>query len=99
MPSAARAGRVRTLAPDDTLSARPGLGDRVTISSIENVCSFVEGRSCRRRVPHRRRERLAQVGMLLQADGSRHHRLGADGPELTLLGIIDDATGSTSPTS
>ena len=49
----------------------------------------------RRRAPrHRsRRERMPQAGMLLQADGSRHQWLGPDGPWLTLIGAIDDATG------
>ena len=49
----------------------------------------------RRRAPrHRsRRERMGQAGMLLQVDGSRHQWLGADGPWLTLVGAIDDATG------
>lgn len=49
----------------------------------------------RRRAPrHRsRRERMPQAGMLLQADGSRHQWLGPDGPWLTLVGVIDDATG------
>jgi len=49
-----------------------------------------------RRAPrHRsRRERLPQAGMLLQADGSRHRWLGADQPFLTLVGGIDDATGT-----
>ena len=31
--------------------------------------------------------------MLLQVDGSRHQWLGPDGPRLTLVGAIDDATG------
>jgi transposase len=50
----------------------------------------------KRRAPtHRsRRERMAQEGMLLQADGSRHRWLGPDGPYLTLVGGIDDATGT-----
>jgi len=49
----------------------------------------------RRRAPrHRgRRERMPQAGMLLQIDGSRHQWLGPDGPWLTLIGAIDDATG------
>lgn len=48
-----------------------------------------------RRAPkHRaRRDRRPQAGMLLQADGSRHRWLGPDGPYLTLIGGIDDATG------
>ncbi len=49
----------------------------------------------RRRAPrHRsRRERMPQSGMLLQVDGSRHQWLGPDGPWLTLVSAIDDATG------
>ncbi len=48
----------------------------------------------RRRAPrhHARRERMPQAGMLLQVDGSRHQWLGPDGPWLTLVGGIDDAT-------
>jgi transposase len=42
----------------------------------------------------RRRERMAQAGLLLQADGSRHRWLGPTGPYLTLIGGIDDATGA-----
>ena len=49
-----------------------------------------------RRTPaHRgRRERMPQEGMLLQADGSRHRWLGSTRPFLTLVGGIDDATGT-----
>jgi transposase len=49
-----------------------------------------------RRPPcHRyRRERMPQQGMLVQIDGSHHHWLGANGPELTLLLAVDDATGT-----
>jgi Winged helix-turn helix len=49
-----------------------------------------------RRAPKhcRRRGRAAREGLLLQADGSRHRWLGPDGPWLTLVGGIDDATGT-----
>jgi transposase len=49
----------------------------------------------RRRAPRhrRRRDRMPQAGMLLQTDGSRHDWLGDRGPRLTLIGLIDDATG------
>lgn len=49
-----------------------------------------------RRAPaHRsRRERMSKAGMLLQTDGSRHDWLEGRGPELTLVGGIDDATGT-----
>ena len=50
----------------------------------------------RRSPKHRsRRERMAQEGMLLQIDGSRHDWLEGRGPYLTLIGGIDDATGKT----
>lgn len=49
----------------------------------------------KRRPPkhRRRRERYPQEGMLLQLDASRHRWLGEDGPWLSLLAAIDDATG------
>jgi transposase len=52
--------------------------------------------SPRRRRPSRyrsRRERMAQAGLLIQVDGSRHDWLEGRGPWLTLVGGIDDATG------
>lgn len=50
----------------------------------------------RRRAPkHRsRRERMAAEGLLLQLDGSRHDWLEGRGSWLTLVGAIDDATGT-----
>jgi hypothetical protein len=49
----------------------------------------------RRKAPkHRsRRGRFPQEGMLLQIDGSPHDWLEGRGPELCLIGAIDDATG------
>ena len=49
----------------------------------------------RRRSPHyrSRRPRMGAEGTLLQLDGSRHDWLAGRGPELVLLGAIDDATG------
>jgi len=41
-----------------------------------------------------RRQRAAQEGLLLQADGSPHHWLEGRGPRLTLIAYIDDATGA-----
>ena len=37
---------------------------------------------------------MPQAGLLLQLDGSRHDWLEERGPRLTLVGAIDDATGS-----
>lgn len=49
----------------------------------------------RRRAPRyrSRRERMAQAGLMVQVDGSRHDWLEGRGPWLTLVGGIDDATG------
>ena len=49
----------------------------------------------RRRSPRyrSRRPRMGAEGTLLQLDGSRHRWLEERGPELVLLGAIDDATG------
>lgn len=41
-----------------------------------------------------RRERMAQEGLMIQVDGSRHDWLEGRGPWLTLVGGIDDATGT-----
>lgn len=49
----------------------------------------------RRRSPHRRyRERKECFGEMVQMDGSHHDWLEERGPELVLMGYIDDATGS-----
>lgn len=66
---------------------------RVTVRRILRGAGVASPR--RRRAPrHRsRRERMPQAGLLLQADGSRHDWLEGRGPVLTLLGLIDDATG------
>lgn len=49
----------------------------------------------RRRSPHRRyRERKGCFGEMVQMDGSHHAWLEGRGPELVLMGYIDDATGN-----
>ena len=66
-------------------------------SSVRRILLFSGIRSPRhRRQPkHRcRRERYSQEGMLLQIDGSKHDWLEGRGPYLTLVGAIDDATGT-----
>lgn len=49
----------------------------------------------RRRPPRhrRRRDRMAREGLLVQLDGSSHDWLEGRGPRLTLIAILDDATG------
>lgn len=49
----------------------------------------------RKRSPHRRyRERKECFGEMIQLDGSHHDWLEGRGPELVLMGYIDDATGN-----
>ena len=83
---------------DQHLSELLAERESVTLSrsSVRRILRAAGRRSPqRRRAPrHRsRRERMPQAGMLLQVDGSRHQWLGPDGPWLTLVGAIDDATG------
>ena len=65
--------------------------------SVWRILSAGGLRSPRRRRPPRhrcRRQRYLQEGMLLQVDGSRHDWLEGRGPYLTLIGAVDDATGT-----
>jgi len=65
-------------------------------SSVRNILLESGIRSPRKRRPpkHRsRRERYPKEGMLLQIDGSPHDWLEGRGPQLSLIGAIDDATG------
>ena len=65
---------------------------RSTVRRVRRAAGL--GSPRKRRAPqHRqRRARRPQAGMLLQADGSRHAWLEGRGPELSLIGYIDDAT-------
>jgi len=66
---------------------------RMSVHRILRAAGLVSPRSHRPAKHRQRRERMPQEGMLLQADGSRHRWFGPDGPYLTLIGGIDDATG------
>jgi hypothetical protein len=61
-----------------------------TILRTEGIASPRRRRSPRYRS---RRPRMGAEGTLLQLDGSRHDWLEGRGPELVLVGAIDDATG------
>ncbi len=79
----------------EMLAAREGIAlSRSSIRRILRAAGVPSPR--RRRAPkHRsRRERMPQEGILLQIDGSRHDWLQGRGPYLTLIGAIDDATGT-----
>jgi transposase len=68
----------------------------VSRATVQRILRAAGRPSPRHRRPPRhrsRRDRMAQAGLLLQLDGSRHDWLEARGPRLTLVGAIDDATG------
>ena len=68
--------------------------DRTTIRRIL-LATGIRSPRPRRAPEHRsRRERMPREGMLLQGDGSRHRWFGPGRPLVTLLGVIDDATGT-----
>jgi transposase len=78
----------------ELLEEREGI--RLSRSSVWRIVVSMGMKSPRHRRPpkHRsRRERYPQQGMLLQIDGSHHDWLEGRGPELSLVGAIDDATG------
>lgn len=52
-------------------------------------------RSRRRRPGHRRRERKAHFGELVQFDGSEHDWFEGRGPGACVMTMVDDATGTT----
>jgi transposase len=72
-------------------------GLTVSRATVQRVLRAAGLRSPRRRRPpqHRsRRPRKAQAGLLLQLDGSPYAWFGAAQPVCSLLGAIDDATGT-----
>ena len=72
----------------------PGLAVSArTLQRILRTEGLAPADAPRRPRHHRRRERMPREGMLLQTDGSRHDWLEGRGPVLTLLGLVDDATG------
>ena len=74
-----------------TEQAEPIVVSRSTVRRIRRAAG--QGSPRKRRAPRyrSRRKRDAQVGMLLQTDGSRHDWLEGRGAWLTLIGMIDDA--------
>jgi transposase len=78
----------------ELLAEREGISiSRESLRAILRGAGIASPR--RRRSPRyrSRRPRMGAEGTLLQVDGSRHHWLEARGPELVLVGAIDDATG------
>ncbi|MFQ5533037.1 MAG: ISNCY family transposase [Candidatus Methylomirabilales bacterium] len=67
---------------------------RSTIRRILRHGGMAAVRKHRAKRHYKRRERKAQEGALLLWDGSPHRWLGVDGPQWTLVAVIDDATGA-----
>ena len=67
---------------------------RPTVRRILLSGGIVSPRKRRPRKYRQRRERRLQEGQMLQLDGSEHDWLEGRGPRLTLVGAIDDATGT-----
>ena len=66
---------------------------RQTVRRILRCAGIQAVRKRRPRRHHARRPRKAQAGMMMLWDGSLHDWLEGRGPELCLMGAIDDATG------
>lgn len=78
----------------ELLAEREGIAiSRESLRTILRASGIASPR--RRRSPRyrSRRPRMGAEGTLLQLDGSRHRWLEERGPELVLVGAIDDATG------
>lgn len=70
---------------------------RQTVRRMLRAAGIAPMRKRRPRRYHGRRQRKAQAGMMLLWDGSLHRWLEDRGPELCLMGAIDDATGEFLP--
>ncbi len=77
----------------EMLAEREGIQlSRSTVRRVLLAAGVVEAGARRQPVRRARRERMAQEGMLVQADGSPHHWFGPAQPAVTLIAMIDDAT-------
>ena len=78
----------------ETLAEEEGIViGRSTLRRLLRSCGIASPRRRRAARYRSRRERMAQAGLMVQVDGSRHDCLEGRGPWLTLVGGIDDATG------
>ena len=79
----------------DLLAEREGISlERSTVRRMLLRAGLPSPRPRRPPTHRSRRERMAREGVLLQADGSRHRWFGPDEPFATLIGAVDDATGT-----
>ncbi len=73
---------------------------RLSVSTVRRILRQAGIAAVRRRRPRRhrrRRERKAQAGLMLLWDGSPHAWLEERGPQLCLVGAMDDATSDLLP--
>jgi transposase len=78
----------------ETLAEEQGISiGRSTLQRLLRANGLASPRHRRAARYRSRRERMAQEGLMIQVDGSRHDWLEGRGPWLTLVGGIDDATG------
>lgn len=66
---------------------------RSTLDRLLRDNNIISRGSGKKRVRRKRRERRSAEGTLLQIDGSLHDWLEGRGPQMSLVGAIDDATG------
>lgn len=66
---------------------------RRSVSRILTAAGLRSPRKRRARKHRTRRPAMPRTGMMLQVDGSRHDWLEGRGPQLVLIGAVDDATG------
>jgi transposase len=79
----------------EMLAEREGIVvSRSTVRRVLLAAGVTNARPRRRPVRRARRERMAQEGMLVQADGSPHLWFGPEQPPVTLIAMIDDATST-----
>lgn len=67
---------------------------RSTVRALLRQAGVAAVRKHRAKRHYKRRERKAQEGALVLWDGSPHRWLGVEGPQWTLMAVIDDATGA-----
>ncbi|MDP2702370.1 MAG: ISNCY family transposase, partial [Candidatus Rokubacteria bacterium] len=66
---------------------------RRSVSRILTAAGLRSPRQRRARKHRAHRPPMPRAGMMLQVDGSRHDWLEGRGPQLVLIGAVDDATG------
>ena len=67
---------------------------RSTLDRLLRDNNIISRQSPKKQVRRQRRERSSAEGMMLQIDGSPHDWLEGRGPNMSLVGAVDDATGS-----